>query len=602
MCGIAGIYQKDKIDLKVLNQMTDIMIHRGPDDRGVFVNENVGLGHRRLAILDLTLLGHQPMNSPDDRYTIVYNGEIYNFLEIKKELQEKGYKFKSSSDTEVILMAYLEWGVKSLDKLNGMWAFAIYDAKTKKLFACRDRLGIKPLYYYLNGQTLVLASEIKAILEYPGIKAKVDLMALNEYFTFQNIYSDRTLFEGIKLLPPGYFMEFDGKDFKKQMWWDIPVEKEDLSVSQWEEKLRSVLLKSVEHHLISDVEIGSFLSGGMDSATITVLASRANARLKTFTAGFDVTSAQGIEATFDERKNAKEVADVCESDHHEILIESGSMIKVLPELIWHLEDLRMGMCYPNYLVSGLVGDYVKVVLSGAAGDEFFGGYPWRYKLIENDTNRTEFDLHYYNYWSRLVKDQDKKDFFTPETYQKIDFSQPYKEYKQIISAVDNLGPVEKALYFELKTFLHGLLVVEDKVSMAHSIEVRVPFTDLEMIKLACSMPAELKTDGETGKIILRKVMREILPTSISEKKKQGFSAPEGSWYQDKNLEYVKDILLCPRTIDRGYFQESYIQKIIKDHSEGVENHRLIIWSLLSFEWWCRIFIDGEGEKFKSHKE
>lgn len=594
MCGIVGVYQKKaSVDPQVLDRMTDALTHRGPDDRGIFIDENVALGHRRLAILDLSPLGRQPMESSDGRYLIVYNGEIYNFLDIRKELEIKGHKFKSQSDTEVILAAYIEWGQMCLDKFNGMWAFVIYDTQEKTFFACRDRLGLKPLYYYQSGETLLLASEIKAMLEYPDFKVEVDLVALNEYFSFQNIYSDRTLFAGVKLLPAGNTLRFDGVNLEVSSWWDVPIKKDNLNVEEWENRLKTTLEKSVQHHLVSDVEIGSFLSGGMDSATITTLASHANAKLKTFTAGFDVASAQGIEATFDERENAREIAEACQTDHHEIEIHSGSMIKTLPEVVWSLEDLRMGMCYPNYLVSGLVGEYVKVVLSGAAGDELFGGYPWRYKLIENTEKIEDFDAKYYDYWLRLIKDKDKPLFFTPEIAKKMDFSEPFQQYRKIMAKVDALEPVEKALYFELKTFLHGLFVVEDKVSSAHSIEVRSPFTDLDLIELACAMPAKFKSDGETGKIILRKVMKEILPTTISEKKKQGFSAPEGSWYRDKNLEYVKQILLDQKTLDRGYFQENYIKKIIDEHVSGQTNHRLLIWSLLSFEWWCRIFVDGQ---------
>lgn len=600
MCGIVGIYQSKKVDAKVLDRMTDSLAHRGPDDRGIFVDNNVGLGHRRLAILDLTSAGHQPMASADGRYVISYNGEVYNFVSIKKILQKKGYRFKSTSDTEVVLAAYEEWGEKSLDKFNGMWAFIVYDCKEKKLFACRDRLGIKPLYYYFDKKTLILASEIKAILEYPGVKVKVDPAALNEYFTFQNIYSDHTLFSGIKLLPSASSLTFDGQALEIKTWWDVPLKKEKLSVNEWEKKLRSALLKSVERHLISDVEIGSYLSGGMDSATISTLAARSNANLKTFTGGFDISTATGIEATFDERQNAEEIARTCTSEHYEVVMHSTSMAKVFPKLIWHLEDLRVGMCYPNYLISGLVSKFVKVVLSGAAGDELFGGYPWRYQIVKKAKNLEEFDQIYYDHWSRLIKDKEKPEFFAPAFARKIDFNRPFQEYRQIMAKVDALNPIEKALYFEIKTFLHGLLLIEDKVSMAHSIEVRVPFTDLDVLNLACSIPQELKIQGETGKMILRRVMKKILPPTISEKKKQGFSPPQGSWYRDESLKYVKEILLNRKTLGRGFFQPAYIKKIINEHTSGQKNHRLLIWSLLSFEWWCRIFLDGEGKVF-AHK-
>lgn len=583
--------------------MTDILEHRGPDDRGVFIDGNVGLGHRRLAILDLSPLGHQPMASTNDRFIISYNGEVYNFLDLKSKLFLKGYKFKSTSDTEVILAAFEEWGPKALEKFNGMWAFVIYDKKEKKLFACRDRLGIKPFYYFFDNNKLILASEIKAILEYSGIKVKVDPQALNEYFTFQNIFSDRTLFQGIKLLPPAAYLEYDGKNLTTAKWWDVPTKKKKLTKKQWEEKLILTFKQAVKRHLASDVEIGSYLSGGMDSATVTALIARENKNLKTFTAGFDLTTAVGIELTFDERKSAEEIARIYSAEHYEMVLQSGSMQRIFPKLIWHLEDLRVGMCYPNFYISGLVGKFVKVVLSGAGGDELFGGYPWRYQVVKKTKNIEDFDKKYYDYWSRLIKDNQKKDFFTEKYAKNIDFADTFSQYRKIISPVDNLEPIEKALYFELKTFLHGLFVVEDKVSMAHSIEVRVPFMDEELINLACSMPAKFKFSGQTGKILLRKAMSQILPKTISEKKKQGFSPPEGSWYRDKSLPYIKEILFDKKSLNRGYFDPKFIKNVIVEHTSGKINHRLLIWSLLSFEWWCRIFLDNQEKKFfKSEKE
>lgn len=596
MCGIVGIYQNKKIDQKVLDKMTDILVHRGPDSRGIYIDKNVGLGQRRLAILDLSSLGHQPMLYSNNRYVISYNGEVYNFLEIKKILQKKNYKFFSSSDTEVILAAYIEWGPKCLDKFNGMWAFIIYDRKEKKLFACRDRLGIKPLYYFYTNNKLLLASEIKAILECPGIKIEVDSQALNEYFTFQNIFSDKTLFNNIKLLPAASFLEFDGQNLNITKWWDIPLKKKKLSQKVWQEQIIETFKSSIKRHLISDVEIGAFLSGGMDSASITSLVVQSNPNIKTFTGGFDSSSATGLEAGFDERKDAEIIAKMYSSEHYEMVIHSGNMANVFPKLIWHLEDLRVGMCYPNYLISSLASRFVKVSLSGAGGDELFGGYPWRYQVIENKKKIDDFDKYYYNYWSRLIKDDQKRQFFSNKIAKNIDFSNPFSEYRKIISQVDELPPIEKALYFELKTFLHALLLVEDKISMASSLEVRVPFLDKEMINLACSIPYNLKVSSKTGKVILRSAMEKLLPESITQKKKQGFSPPEGSWYRDESLPYVKSILLDRKTLARGFFQPEYINKIIKEHSSGKANHRLLIWSLLSFEWWCRIFIDNKYPK------
>lgn len=591
MCGITGLFEHKKVNQKVLDAMTDSLAHRGPDDRGTFIDQNIGLGQRRLSILDLSLGGHQPMQTR--HYVITYNGEIYNFKILRASLIKLGYRFKSQTDTEVVLYAFEEWGLAALNKFNGMWAFIIFDKRKKKLFACRDRLGIKPLYYFFDGRKLILASEIKAILAHPKVKVELDLQALNEYFSFQNIFSDRTLFLQIKLLPPGSFLEYDGRNLVVDKWWDVPLAKKNFSEKQWEEKINDVFTKAVKRHLISDVEIGSYLSGGMDSATVTALAAHENPRLKTFTGGFDMTTVKGLEATFDEREKAEVVAKMYSSEHYEMVMHSGSMNRIFPKLIWHLEDLRVGMCYPNYYISRLASKFVKVVLSGAGGDELFGGYAWRYALIKNAKNKSEFDQIYYDYWTRLVKDKEKNNFFHQDLAKKIDFSDSFLQYRDKIAKVDDLHPVDKALYFEMKTFLHGLLLVEDKVSMANSLEVRVPFLDLEMIDLACSIPYQYKINAEMGKVVLRKATREFLPPGITEKKKQGFSPPEGSWYRDESLPYVKSILLSPRTLGRGYINPKFIQNTIQEHVGGKQNHRLLIWSLLSFEWWCRVFLEGE---------
>jgi len=593
MCGIVGLYQKKGIDKKILTEMTNTLAHRGPDDQGVYIHKNIGLGQRRLSILDLSSLGHQPMISHNGRYIISFNGEIYNYLDIRQDLIKLGYKFKSNSDTEVILAAFEEWGVKSLEHFNGMFAFVIFDKKKREIFAARDRLGIKPLYYWFDGEKLILASEIKAILKYPGFKVEVDPNALNEYFTFQNIYSDKTLFQGVKLLPPAHYLTYDGSSLQSFRYWDVPMEKKELSPEEWEQKVLATFKKAVKRHLISDVEIGCYLSGGMDSASLASLASEDNPSIKTFTGGFDLSSATGLEAAFDERQDAEKVAKLYSSEHYEMVMHSGSMARILPKLIWHLEDLRVGMCYPNYYISALASKFVKVVLSGAAGDELFGGYPWRYNLVQDLSDPVAFDQSYYDYWSRLVKDKEKTEFFSEKFAEKIDFTEPFKQYRQIIEPFDHLSPVEKALYFELKTFLPGLFVVEDKVSMAHSIEARVPFADQELVELALSIPYELKTNGTSGKMVLRKAMSHLLPETIINRKKQGFSPPEGSWYQDESLPYVKEILLNKKALSRGYFKPEYIEKVIDDHASGKANNRLLIWSLLSFEWWCRIFLDGE---------
>ena len=569
------------------------MSHRGPDDEGILIDQNIGLGHRRLSIIDLTPAGHQPMFNEDKSLAIVYNGEIYNFQPLKKKLQKLGHRFFSQSDTEVILHAYEEWQSRCVNYFNGMWAFCIYDRKKKTFFVSRDRLGIKPLYYFFDDHKLIFASEIKAILKYPQFRRAVDLDALNEYFTFQNFCSDRTLFEKIKILLPGTNLFFDGHQLKTEKWWQPAFQPQKWSQNELKEKIVSTFRQAIDRHLISDVEIGSFLSGGMDSASIVALASEKNPDLRTFTCGFDLTNVSGMEGAFDERKDAEIVAKKYNTRQYEMVLHSGMMAKSMKDLIWHLEDLRTGICHHEYWIANLAGQFTKVALSGAGGDELFGGYPWRYKIIKNIKKIAQFDQIYYDYWSRLIKDKEKPNFFIKKIAKKIDFANPFLEYRKIIEPVDELLPLDKAFYFEQKTFLPGILLVADKLSAAFSLEERVPFLDQEMVNLSLTIPAALKVQQETGKVILRQAMTQILPRAVVTKKKQGFSPPDASWYRDESLGYIKEIIFSPRALSRGYFEPQYIKKIIREHSLGRKNHRLLIWSLLSFEWWNRLFIDGE---------
>jgi len=596
MCGLVGVYQKKEVDEKIIRRMTRIIAHRGPDDEGIYIDGNVGLGHRRLSILDLTSAGHQPMFNEDKSLTIVFNGEIYNYQEVKKKFRQK-HRFHSTSDTEMILHAYEEWGMDCVKHFNGMWAFVIYDQKNKSIFVSRDRLGIKPLYYYHDSEKFICASEIKAILEFPGIKAKLNYNALNEYFTFQNILSDQTLFYGINLLEAGHNIVYDGKLTKFQ-YWDASFEKKDYSASVWQEKLLKTLRDSVWRHLISDVPVGTLLSGGMDSTTIALFAAQKNPKFMTFTGGFDLVGAEGREANLDERKEAEIVARIVSSEHYETVLHPVNVSAAMPKLIWHLEDLRLGMSYPQYYISCLASKFVKVCLSGTGGDEIFGGYPWRYRLIEKAKNQDDFDKAQYNYWSRLVKDTQKEKFFSQTALENIDLDKPFDEYRKVIAPAIGQNPVDQAIYFEQKTFLHGFYIVEDKMFMAHALEGRVPMADFELVKLVNAMPAKFKYKDDLGKLLFRKTMNKYLPKEITTKRKTGFTPPESAWYKNQLKEYIHETILGKRALSRGIFKKEFLEQIWKEHLKG-EDRRLILWSLLSFEWWNRIFLEGEGEKYAS---
>ena len=680
MCGIAGAVSLNHEPLQVerLKPMVDVIAHRGPDDAGYLVYQtgtdrlvgqdftdsqfqevcpllpvidspsgrrilhsekwNLFFGHRRLSIIDLSPRGHQPMCDKGRKIWLIYNGEIYNFREIRQELKRLGYHFSSASDTEVIIHAYHQWGTDCIHRFNGMFAFALYDSRNHKVWLARDRYGIKPLYYTLTDEgTFLFGSEIKSILEYLPAGPDVDLAALNEYFSFQNIFSDRTLFSGIKLLPPGHSLELDlsnvdlnpdciGRKISKTKYWDFDFGQEiDVPTTQLEDQLYALLTQAIKRQCVSDVPVGSYLSGGMDSGTVTAITTSVFGRIATFTIGFDLSEAAGHERSFDERELAEYMANLFQTQHHERALHSGDMEAVMGNLIWHLEDLRVGQCYPNYHAAHLASKSVKVVMSGTGGDELFGGYPWRYAAAIGNSPDAYMD-NYYRYWQRLVYNREKSLLFNQEVTNQlcsmdIDGAIPFKNHT--LKTFRNVYPgdircdsreeqVNHSLYFECKTFLHGLLVVEDKISMAHSLETRVPLLDNDLVDLACQTPVRYKIANlhewnafnentsraekvglertDAGKDILRKTMGRIIPQSVTQAKKQGFSGPDESWFRGSSEKYVRDLLLDDKARINEYLNPEYVRQVIETHSSGAENKRLLIWSLLSFEWWLKQFI------------
>lgn len=452
-----------------------------------------------------------------------------------------------------------------------------------------DSLGSETVYYYQSNDEFVVANNIKKILRHTGMTVEVDIDALNEYFTFQNIYSDRTLFKGIKLLPAGYKLEFANNEVTISQYYDIPTNRVELPEEEWQKLILDKLDKSVKR--LVDNDTGAFISGGLDSSSVAVLASKYT-KLKTFTMGFDTTTAKGIEQTFDERKKAEEMARLIGSEHYEMVLHSGDMINIMPELIYHLEDLRVGMSYPNYYAMKLASKYVGSVLSGEGGDELFGGYPWRYNLVKNSKN---FEIDYFNYWNRLIPKEDKGLFFNV----KVNIDDPFNQYMKIMQKSERLNdPVERMMYFDAKTFMSGCAYVDNKYAKAHGLELKSPFGDVDFANVAFLMPAKYKYRNGKGKYMLRKAMSELLPVNILNKKKQGFSTPEMSWYQNENLCYIRRLLLCEDTRLKEFINQKYIGKVILEHSSGVKNHRLLLWSLISFEWWCRVFL---GKRFDADR-
>ena len=617
MCGIAGLLNLDGEPSSpvVLRKMADAVAHRGPDGEGFYSDGCLGMAHRRLAILDLSPAGHQPMVTRDQQVVLTYNGEIYNFQELRVELESLGHQFRSRSDAEVVLNAWAAWGPGCVSRFNGMFAFAVWDVGQQALFLVRDRYGIKPLYYACWEDAFVFGSEQKAILAHPAARREVDRKALLEYFTFQNIFTDRTLLDGIRLLPAGSIARIargGSREPQITRYWDYRFREpeQQVEVREYREELDRLIRQAVKRQLVSDVEIGSYLSGGMDSGTLTALAASELPYMKTFTCGFDMSSASGIELGCDERVTAEAMSARFKTEHYEMVLKAGDMERCLPRLSRHIEEPRVGQCYPNYYVAQLASKFVKVVLSGAGGDELFGGYPWRYYRASACTDFEHYIDQYYAFWQRLIPNatiakvfqpiwSDVKDVWTRDIFRDV-----FLTHDNELARPEDY--INHSLYFEAKTFLHGLFVIEDKLSMAHGLETRVPFMDNDLVEFAMRCPVNLKLNNlasvvrmnendplekttryfqktRDGKQILRDVMRRYIPEAIANAEKQGFSAPDASWFKGESIEFVKRTVMNPRARIYDWLDRETVQALVTEHLTGEHNRRLLIWSLLNVE-------------------
>jgi asparagine synthase (glutamine-hydrolysing) len=668
MCGIAGVVALGSRNLStdMLKSMCDVIAHRGPDDAGYLLAQSgrmhprhacydecftdrefrhvnpmlpeidtahgknalnshswdIFFGHRRLSILDITAAGHQPMTDLTRSVWTVYNGEIYNFKELRAELIKKGYEFKTQSDTEVLIASYLEWGIDCVKKFNGMFAFALWDKRNNRFHLVRDRYGIKPVYYKrLESGEFVFGSEAKAILAYCNKqRSKVDYEALLEYFTFQNIFTDKTFYSGIKILEPGTILTADlsqkEPSIHYQKYWDFDFSQPEKMADEREylEELERLFVQAVKRQMISDVEIGSYLSGGMDSGSITAIAAKEVPYLKSFTVGFDLTNVSAIEAGFDERKKSELMSYIYKTEHYEMVLKSGDMERCLPEYAWHMETPRVGQSYPNYYAAKLASKFVKVVLSGAGGDELFAGYPWRYYRAVNNKSFDDYIDKYYLFWQRLVDNRDLKRIFKP-IWNQVDHVWTRDIFKNVfrdnphtpITAEDY---VNQSLYFEAKTFLHGLLIVEDRLSMAHSLETRVPFLDNDLVDFAMKVPVNMKLGNLTavsridendfgskadkyfkktkdGKLILRKALKKYMPNEISNAVKQGFSSPDQTWFRNESNNFVERELGDRENPIYNLLDYDSVNSLLKEHMSARKNRRLFVWGLLNMSYWCR---------------
>jgi asparagine synthase (glutamine-hydrolysing) len=627
MCGIAGFVNLDKMPatVDVIRRMTDAIVHRGPDGDGQYVDRNVALGNRRLAIIDLSDAGSQPMASEDGEVIVTYNGEIYNFAAIRRELEKAGHVFSSRTDTEILVHGYEEWGTSLVPRLNGMFAFALWDRRRGQILLARDRYGIKPLYTTQVGDTFLFASEIKSFLAHPAFRVTLSPKHLLEYFTFQNVFSAGTLFSGVELLPPGHWLMLDARSGHRKLsrYWEFSFSETRSKTSDDEycEELDRLFRSAVERQLVSDAPVGAYLSGGMDSGSITAVASHSLPYISTFTGGFDLTSASGLELAFDERTKAEAMSYLFRTEHYEVVLKAGDMERSLPKLVWHLEDLRVGQSYPNYYIARLASKFVKVVLSGTGGDELFAGYPWRYyRAVVND-DLEHYVEKYYRFWHRLLPNRLMPTLFAPEVWDEIKDVRTIDIFRGQLP--DHGTPpgspeeyVNHSLHLEARTFLHGLLVVEDKLSMAHSLETRVPVLDNDLVDFAQRLPVRLKlrdlahvvklNENEPGlktlryfertrdgKILLRKVMERYVPKAVSDQVKQGFAGPDATWFRGESIDYVRKLIFDPNASMYRFLQQKTVQSLVEEHLDGRENRRLLLWSLLNFEHWCRIFLDGQ---------
>lgn len=630
MCGICGIYHFDgqRIDKALLQRMNNTLIHRGPDGEGYFIDSSIGLGHRRLSIIDLEG-GKQPMGNEDGSIQVVFNGEIYNFLNLKRDLEAKGYRFRTRSDTETIIYGYEEWGEDFVQKLRGMFAIALWDSRRRKLLLIRDRIGKKPLYYYLGKDRILFASEIKALISDKRIPREIDPTALDSYLSFGYVPSPLSIFKGIRKLPPAHIAVCKPGDFSVRQYWHLDMGKEASPQSEKEilENLRALFDEAVQLRLTSDVPLGAFLSGGVDSSA--VVASMADLigkePVKTATIGFS-------EKRFDEMEYARIVAEQYQTDHTEFVVNPDAL-EVLENIVWHLDEpFADASAIPTYYVSKMARQKVTVALSGDGGDEIFAGYINRYYMnrLEGSIRkklpfflrkkvlgpigeiypRVDYlprPLRLKRFLSNLSHSfeqayfRDMSFYFLPEMKKKLyrpEFQTAIKDF----NAFDILGDhfkvnqssdsTTRVQYVDIKTYLtEDILVKVDRMSMAHSLEVRAPLLDHRLMEYAGGLPSNLKLKGKESKYIFKKMLEGRLPQNILYRKKQGFSIPLAVWLRGRMKDFVEKTLFTNKAGSHPYFNSEYIKDLWKSHLSGRQDNAYPLWGLMMFQLWQQQFLN-----------
>ena len=635
MCGINGIAFSSRsrrtVDTAVLKRMRDVITHRGPDDEGIFIDGVVGLGHRRLSIVDVAA-GHQPMTNEDGTLHITYNGEIYNHADFRIELEAKGHVYKTHCDTETILHLYEEHGENCVDYLRGMFAFAIWNQRKKELFIARDRLGVKPLYYvHTNDGSLYFGSEIKTLLEARAIKPEINFEALPDYLANHATSGEETLFRGVKRLLPGHTLVWRDGQVETKRYWDVSFAKaSDTSrrdqdyIDEWADLFRT----SVRLRLMADVPLGMFLSGGIDSSAIAaVMSTMVSEPIKTFSVAFKEREANELEY-------ARLIAESYQTNHHEVVVSPEDFFTALPKLVWHEDE---PLAHPSsvalYFVSQLASKHVKVVLTGEGSDELLAGYARYRKTIYNlalgaryhgampagirNAIRNRIDdlpvnskvrqkllrtflslqpdvesIYFDNFavFSRSMQNE----LLTPETRARTGALDPYAGVCSLLEKTDAQSPLDRLLYADIKTYLHELLMKQDQMSMAASVESRVPFLDHKLVEFTSGLPERMKLRGWTTKYVLRKAMKGVLPEAILSRPKMGFPVPIGKWFRGPYRSIINEYVLSERALSRGIFERDFVRAVVNRHDAGEDDSERL-WALVNFEMWQRQFIDGEPE-------
>ncbi|MSR65478.1 MAG: asparagine synthase (glutamine-hydrolyzing) [Verrucomicrobiae bacterium] len=638
MCGILGWIKQGRGDERIFQRAIDLIRHRGPDDGGIECFRDTKwetrLGHRRLSILDLSPLGHQPMSDDSGRYWIVFNGEIYNFKEVRKDLEARGYRFRSSCDTEILLYAYRHWGPSCLERLNGMFAFGIWDKTERTLFLARDRLGEKPLYYApLPDGGIAFSSEVKSLLQLPGIKRELATEHLARYLAFLWVPDPDTLFRGIYKLKPGHWLKWKDGQIQTQEWWDIPLEtQEPLRTDNYRKKIVSLLRSSIMQRMVSDVPIGTFLSGGIDSSAILGLmrSEMNNNSIITYTVGFRSQDLK-LDIIPDDIRHSRVVAAQNQPlDYNEIVLDPGGF-DIWPKLIWHLDEpIADPAAISTYLICREARKKATVMLSGIGGEELFAGYPRhlavklalqyrklplraRRSLARHFASQTvSSPTRMYAPMRNLKKflrsaDQSFEDsylgflsYYSPDELTQLLGGPVVREnlygvHLDYLRRASKLSPLNRICYLDMKTFLPFLnLAYADKASMASSVEVRVPLLDHRFVELACSIPDGLKVHGWNQKHIFKESMRPYVPKSIVRRKKAGFSGPVRAWIRNDYREPIHD-LINNHLLKRGFLDPKTVKTIWDDNLSGREDFGLRIWALVTLELWMQTFIDRPGD-------